>query len=133
MRQLTVIQRKRFLGRNQARRQPGSAHGSDRHERLPAASMFEPSSLWPFAAIVLGGVGCYTALGIHLVLDATNASAWGLAWMAVPTVFLCASGGALLIGSGMPVRERFAAIPAAILGYSPRGGPGRSTTPTQVR
>jgi hypothetical protein len=92
----------------------------NRNERLRTTAAVEPSSWWPFIAIVLGAVGCYGLLVVHLILDATDAGAWGLAWMAVPSVFFVGSIGAVLIASGMPVRERLAAIPAAFLGYSPR-------------
>jgi hypothetical protein len=71
-------------------------------------------------AIVLGALGCYGLLAVHLLLDATNADVWGLAWMAVPSAFIAGSVAAMLIASGMPLRERLAAIPAALLGYSPR-------------
>jgi hypothetical protein len=35
-------------------------------------------------------------------------------------MFFCASGAALFIGSGMAARERFAAVRAGLIGYSPR-------------
>jgi hypothetical protein len=84
-----------------------------------APSMAEPSSWWLFVAILLGALGCYGVLVVHLLLDATRASAWGLAWMAVPGLFFCGSLAALFVASGMPIREKLAAIPAALLGYSP--------------
>jgi hypothetical protein len=40
--------------------------------------------------------------------------------MAVPGVIFLAAGLTVAIGSGVPVRERLATIPAALLGYSPR-------------
>jgi hypothetical protein len=83
----------------------------------------EPSSSWFFVAILLGAVGCYGVLVVHLLLDATQSSAWGLFWLAVPGLFFCASAMALLAGSGMPVRDFLAAIPPALLGYSPRERP----------
>jgi hypothetical protein len=92
----------------------------NRNERPRTTAAVEPSSRWAFIAIVLGAVGCYGVLVVHLILEATDAGAWGLAWMAVPGVFFAGSVGAVLIASGMPVRERLAAIPAASLGYSPR-------------
>jgi len=92
----------------------------NRNERLRTTGVVESSSWWPFVAIVLGAVGCYGLLVVHLILDATNAGARGLAWAGVPMVFFAGSVGAVLIASGMPVRERLAAIPAAFLGYSPR-------------
>jgi hypothetical protein len=101
----------------------------NRNERLPATGAVESSSWWPFVAIVLGAVGCYGLLVVHLILDATNAGAWGLAWMGVPMVFLAGSVGAVLIASGMPARERLAAIPAGSLGYSPRKRSRLPSTP----
>jgi hypothetical protein len=59
-------------------------------------------------------------LVVHLILDATDAGVWGLAWMAVPTALIAASIVALLVASGMGVREKLAVIPAALLGYTPR-------------
>jgi hypothetical protein len=102
-----------------------TATESDRREPPATAATVEPSSWWPFVAVVLGALGCYGALAVHLILDATQASAWGLLWLAVPGAFFCASAGALLIGSGMPVRERLTTILAALFGYSPRERPGR--------
>jgi hypothetical protein len=90
----------------------------DRRERL--VTSVEPSSGWLFVAIALGGTGCYAALAVHLILDATGAGGWRLVWMAVPGLFFAASVAALFTGSGVPVGERIAAIPAALLGYSPR-------------
>jgi hypothetical protein len=92
----------------------------DPRRPLAAASAAEPSSWWPFVAIVLGAVGCFAMLVVHLILDATDAGAWGLAWMAVPTALIAASIVALLVASGMAVREKLAVIPAALLGYTPR-------------
>jgi hypothetical protein len=92
----------------------------DRRESLPDASTVEPSSWWPFVAIVLGMMGVFATLVVHLLLDATHAGPWGLAWMAIPSAFIAASVGALFIASGMSVREKLAVIPAALLGYSPR-------------
>ena len=86
----------------------------------PTVSTVEPSSWWPFVAIVLGAVGSYGVLVVHLLLEATSAGPWGLLWMAVPTAFIAAAGVALLMASGMPLREKLAVTPAALLGYSPR-------------
>jgi hypothetical protein len=83
----------------------------------------EPSSSWFFVAILLGAVGCYGVRVVHLLLDATQARAWGLVWLTVPALFFCASAMALLAGSGMPIRDFLAAIPPALLGYSPRERP----------
>lgn len=90
-----------------------------RREHLAAASAVEPSSWWLFVAIFLGALGCYGVLVVHLLLDATRASASGLLWP-VPGVFFCGSVAALFIASGMPIREKLAAIPAGLLGYPPR-------------
>jgi hypothetical protein len=101
----------------------------NRNDRLRRTGAVESSSWWPFVAIVLGALGCYGLLVVHLILDATNEGAWGLAWMGVPTVFFAGSVGAVLIASGMPARERLAAIPAAFLGYSPRKRSRPPSTP----
>jgi hypothetical protein len=92
----------------------------DPRRPFAAASTAEPSSWWPFVAIVLGAIGCFAMLVVHLILDATDAGVWGLAWMAVPTALIAASIVALLVASGMGVREKLAVIPAALLGYTPR-------------
>jgi hypothetical protein len=106
----------------------------NRNDRLRTTGAVESSSWWPFVAIVLGALGCYGLLVVHLILDATNAGAWGLAWMGVPMVFLAGSVGAVLIASGMPARERLAAIRAAFFGYSPRERSRLpSTPPTRER
>jgi hypothetical protein len=76
--------------------------------------------LWPFVAIVLGAVGCFGVLVVHLMLEATHAGVWALAWMAVPALCFCGSIAALFVASRMPVWERLAAIPAGLLGYTPR-------------
>jgi hypothetical protein len=91
---------------------------ANRREPLPATA--EPSSWWPFVAIVLGMMGVFATLVVHLLLDATHAGPWGLAWMALSAAFIAASVVALFIASGMSVRDRLAVIPAALLGYSPR-------------
>src|SRR4029434_10405176 len=70
-----------------------------------------PSSWWLFVAILLGALGCYGVLVVHLLLDATRASAWGLAWMAVPGLFFRGSLAALFVASGMPTREKLSAMP----------------------
>lgn len=93
----------------------------DANRRQPFTSdSVEPSSWWLFPAIVLGAVGCYAALAVHLILAATNASVLGLVWMAIPVLFSCTSAAALFMGSGMGGRERLAAVRAALVGYSPR-------------
>jgi hypothetical protein len=102
----------------------------NRNERLRTTAAVEPSSWWPFIAIVLGAVGCYGLLVVHLILDATGAGPWGLAWMAVPSLFFAGSVGAVLTASGMPVRERLAAVLAASLGYSPRPRSRPPSTPS---
>jgi hypothetical protein len=81
----------------------------------------EPSSWWPLVSMVLGALGSYALLVVHLVLEATGASPWLWAWMAVPGAFFFAAALTLAIGSGVSVRERLTTIPAALLGYSPRG------------
>jgi hypothetical protein len=96
-----------------------SPSGSKRNIRRTV----EPSSSWLFVAILLGAVGCYGVLAVHLLIDATQASAWGLVWLTVPALFFCASAMALLAGSGMPIRDKLATILAALLGYSPRERP----------
>jgi hypothetical protein len=103
---------------------------TDRLEPNPTTTTVEPSSWWPFVAIVLGALGSYGLLVVHLMLEATHASGWGLAWMVVPGLFFGGSVAALLIVSGMPVREKLEMIPAGLLGYSPRA---RSQRPTGVR
>jgi hypothetical protein len=89
----------------------------NRPEHVDATDTAEPSSWWPYALLV-----------VHLLLEATKAGAWALAWMAVPGAFFAASAGALFIASRMPVRERLTAIPAALLGYSPRERSRRRST-----
>jgi hypothetical protein len=80
----------------------------------------EPSSWWPLVAIALGALGGQGLLAVHLVLEAADGSPWMWTLMAVPGVIFLAAGLTVAIGSGIPVRERFATIPAALLGYSPR-------------
>jgi hypothetical protein len=80
----------------------------------------EPFSWWPFVAMVLGALGAFMLLVVHLVLEATGGRLWMWTLMAVPTAFFLAAALTLAIGSGIPVRERLATIPAALLGYSPR-------------
>ena len=105
--------------------------GPHRRERLTTTGAAEPRSWWPFVAGALGAAGSYVLLVVHLLLDATNASVWGLGWMAVPVAFFAASAGALFIASGMRARERLAAISGALLGYSPRErSRRRSTSPS---
>jgi hypothetical protein len=94
------------------------------------ANPVELSSLWIFVAIVLCAFACYGVLLVHLLLDATRASVWGLLWMTIPIVFACGSVSALFIASGMPLREKVAAIPAGLLGYSPRQRPDPQTAPS---
>lgn len=96
----------------------------DRHEKPPADTV-EPSSWWPFVAAVLGAIGCYAALTVLLILDATNSDAWGLIWMVIPTMFFVASAAALFVGSGMAAQERLAAVRAGFFGYSLRDRPRR--------
>jgi hypothetical protein len=83
----------------------------------------EPSSWWPFVSLFLGVAGAFALLVVHLLLEATNADAWGLAWMAVPAALFAASGAALFVASGMSVRERLAAVRSGLLGYSPSSQP----------
>src|SRR6266542_1207459 len=78
----------------------------NRRKNRPTVSTVEPSSWWPFVAIVLGAVGSYGVLVVHLLLEATSAGPWGLLWMAVPTAFIAAAGVALLMGSGMSPRDK---------------------------
>jgi hypothetical protein len=80
----------------------------------------EPSSWWPLVAIALGALGSQALLAVHLVLEAVGANFWLWTLMAVPGVIFFAAGLTVAIGSGVPVRERLATIPAALLGYSPR-------------
>jgi hypothetical protein len=100
---------------------------TDRREPNATTTTVEPSSWWPFVAIVLGALGSYSLLIVHLLLEATHASGWGLAWMVVPGLLFGGSVAALLIASGMPVREKLAMIPAGLLGYSPRVRSQRQT------
>jgi hypothetical protein len=81
----------------------------------------EPSSWWPVVSMFLGALGSYTLLVVYLVLDAAGGRPWTWAWMGVPGAFFLAAAFTLAIGSGIPVTERVATIPAALLGYSPRG------------
>jgi hypothetical protein len=81
----------------------------------------EPGSWWLLASLMLGAVGSLALLAVHLVLDAADERPWLWALMAVPGAFFVAAGVTLTIGSGIPVRQRLATIPAALLGYSPRG------------
>jgi hypothetical protein len=104
----------------------------DQRERLARANRVEPSSWWPFVAAILGVLGCYGVLVVHLMLEATKAGAWGLAWLVVPSVFFCASAGAFFVGSGIPVRERLGAVRAALLGYTPRERPDRQPSPSHA-
>jgi hypothetical protein len=80
----------------------------------------EPSSWWPLVSMVLGALGSLALLAVHLMLEATGGSPWMWTLMAVPGVIFLAAGLTVAIGSGVPVRERLATIPAALLGYSPR-------------
>jgi hypothetical protein len=65
-------------------------------------------------------LGSQALLTVHLVLEAADGSPWLWMLMAVPGVIFFVAGLTLAIGSGVPVRERLASIPAALLGYSPR-------------
>jgi hypothetical protein len=80
----------------------------------------EPSSWWWLISFALGAVGAYTLLGVHLILAATDANAWMLTLMAVPTAFFCSSAVALFVGSNLSARERLSAASAGLFGYSPR-------------
>jgi hypothetical protein len=80
----------------------------------------EPSSWWPLVAIVFGALGAYALLAVHLVIEAAGERTSMWTWMAVPGGLFLAAALTLAVGSGIPVRERFATIPAALLGYSPR-------------
>ena len=86
----------------------------------PQEQEVETRIWWLLVAFVLGLVGCYGVLAVHLVLEATTTNAWMLAWMAVPAVFFIASGLALFVGTDLSPRERLATTSAALLGYSPR-------------
>jgi hypothetical protein len=88
--------------------------------RQTRAADVEPSSWWPFVALVLGAFGCFGLLVVHLMLEATHAGPWGLAWMATLLPLFCGSAIALFMSSGMTARARLAAISAGLLGYSPR-------------
>jgi hypothetical protein len=87
--------------------------------RYPRAQP-EPSSWWPLVSMALGAFGSLALLAVHLVLEAAGGSPWMWTLMAVPGVFFLAAGLAVAVGSGIPVKERVADIPAALLGYSPR-------------
>ena len=86
---------------------------------MTARTKVEPSSWWPFVAMFFGGVGCFGVLVVHLMIEATGAGVFALAWMVVPGLFFCSSGGALVMSSGMTFRERVATVSAGLLGYSP--------------
>jgi hypothetical protein len=88
----------------------------NRHRRVQP----EPSSWWPLVSMALGAVGSLALLAVHLVLESADGRPWIWTLMAVPGVFFLAAGLTVAIGSGIPVKERVAAIPAALLGYSPR-------------
>jgi hypothetical protein len=81
----------------------------------------EPSSWWPLVSMALGALGSYALLVVHLALEAAGRRPWMWTLMAVPGAFFFAAALTFAIGSGVPVRERLATIPAALLGYSPRG------------
>jgi hypothetical protein len=85
----------------------------------PHEQEVETRTWWLFVAVVLGFVGCYALLTVHLVLEATSTNSWMLAWMAVPAAFFIASGLALFVGTDLSPRERLATTSAALLGYSP--------------
>jgi hypothetical protein len=87
--------------------------------RSSAASQVEPSSWWLFVALILGALGCFGLLVVHLMIEATHAGAAALAWMAVPGLLFCASAGALFMSSGMTAREKLEAISVGLLGSSP--------------
>jgi hypothetical protein len=87
-----------------------------RHPRVQP----EPSSWWPLVSMALGAVGSQALLAVHLVLEASGGSPWMWTLMAVPGVIFLAAWLTVAVGSGIPVKERVAAIPAALLGYSPR-------------
>jgi len=87
----------------------------------------EPSSWWFLVSMILGMVGAYMLLAVHVILDATDASAWMWTLLAVPVAFFCSSAVALFVGSGLSARERLAAASAALFGYSPREKSPRST------
>jgi hypothetical protein len=87
-----------------------------RHARVQP----EPNSWWPFVSLALGALGSLALLAVHLILEAADASPLMWAWMVLPGAFFLAAALTLAIGSGIPVRERLATIPAALLGYSPR-------------
>jgi uncharacterized membrane protein YeaQ/YmgE (transglycosylase-associated protein family) len=89
----------------------------------------EPSSWWIFIAIVLGIVGVFATLVVHLLLDATRSGPWGLAWMTIPVAFIAASVGALFVASDTALPAKLAVIPAALLGYSPRERSRKRSTP----
>jgi hypothetical protein len=81
----------------------------------------EPSSWWPLAAMGLGALGSYALLVVHLAVEAADGKPWAWMSMLVPGALFFAAALTIAIGSGIPVRERLATIPAALLGYSPRG------------
>ena len=86
--------------------------------RYPRAQP-EPSSWWPLVSMALGALASLALLAVHLILEA-GGSPWMWTLIAVPGVIFLAAGLTVAIGSGIPVRERLATIPAALLGYSPR-------------
>ena len=100
----------------------GCAAGSNRTQErgCSPAAREEPSSWSLFISFALAALGAYALLAVHLVLEATNASGWMLAWMAAPATLFCASAVALFVGSDLSPRERLTAIRTGIFGYSPR-------------
>jgi hypothetical protein len=80
----------------------------------------EQSSWWPFVSMALVALGSYALLVVHLAVEAVGGRPLVWALMAVPGAFFLAAALTFAIGSGIPVRERLATIPAALLGYSPR-------------
>jgi hypothetical protein len=64
----------------------------ERRSVVAAGKEVETRTWWLLLAVVLGSVGCYAVLAVHLVLEATTTNPWMLSWMAVPAVILCASG-----------------------------------------
>jgi hypothetical protein len=70
--------------------------------------------------MALGAVGSQALLAVHLVLEAAGGGPWMWTLMAVPGVIFLAAGLTVAVGSGIPVKKRVGAIPAGLLGYSPR-------------
>jgi hypothetical protein len=102
----------------------------ERRSVVAAGKEVETRTWWLLLAVVLGSVGVLRGAGgsprargdHHESLDAELGGRSGR--------HLVCIRGALFVGSGLSPRERLAAAPAALLGYSPRtkAGPGATNS-----